>query len=92
MTKLYDITVERVKTPLAVKRFGVRFGWKLDSDAKNVFQTGYTVRVSLDGAAVWEKSEQSGETTDITADAALLPGRLYTVRIESQTTDGETKL
>ncbi|MBO4869261.1 MAG: family 78 glycoside hydrolase catalytic domain [Clostridia bacterium] len=88
MTKLYDITVERVKTPLAVKRFGVRFGWKLDSDAKNVFQTGYTVRVSLDGAAVWEKSEQSGETTDITADAALLPGRLYTVRIESQTTDG----
>ena len=36
MVKLYDLTVERVKEPLAVKRSGVRFGWKLDSDEKDV--------------------------------------------------------
>ena len=34
MTRLYDITVERVKEPLAVKCKGVRFGWRLESDGR----------------------------------------------------------
>ncbi|MBO4421846.1 MAG: family 78 glycoside hydrolase catalytic domain [Clostridia bacterium] len=89
MTRMYDITVERVKEPLAVRRGGVRFGWKLDSDAENVYQTGYTVAVFLDGEPVWEKSEKSAQTVDVTAGVEFLPGRKYTVEITSQTSDGE---
>jgi len=89
MVKLYDLTVERVKEPLAVKRSGVRFGWKLDSDEKDVFQTGYTVTVLLDGEKAWEKKEQTDNTVDITLDCELLPGKKYTVKVKSITTAGE---
>ena len=88
MVKLYDLTVERVKEPLAVRCENVRFGWKLDSDEKNTVQTGYTVTVYLDGEQVWEKTEQSDETVDVTCGAELLPGRLYTVEVSSETNAG----
>ena len=79
MVRLYDLTVERVREPLAVKRSGVRFGWKLDSDEKDVMQTGYSLTVFLDGEPVWEKKEDTDNTVDITADTEFLPGKLYTV-------------
>ena len=89
MVRLYDLTVERVKEPLAVKRSGVRFGWKLDSDEKDVMQTGYSLTVFLDGEPVWEKKEDTDSTVDITADAEFLPGKLYTVEVTAKTSAGE---
>ena len=89
MVKIYDLTVERVKEPLAVKRGGVRFGWKLDSDEKNVMQTAYTVKVSLEGKTVWEISEESANTVDVTADSAFLPGKKYEFEVVSYTTAGK---
>ena len=61
MIKMYDLTAERVKEPRAVKKSGVRFGWKLDSDEKDVMQTGYSLTVFLDGEPVWEKKEDTDE-------------------------------
>ena len=75
MTRLYDITVERVKEPLAVKREGVRFGWRLESDEKDVFQTSCTVTVSLDGQTVWEGRYDGSRTVDVTSDAVFLTGK-----------------
>ena len=89
MVRLYDLTVERVREPLAVKRSGVRFGWKLDSDEKDVMQTGYSLTVFLDGEPVWEKKEDTDNTVDITADAEFLPGKLYTVEVTAKTSAGE---
>ncbi len=88
MTRLYDITVERVKEPLAVKREGVRFGWRLESDGKDVFQTSCTVTVSLDGQTVWEGRYDGSRTVDVTSDAVFLPGKKYDVTVESNTTAG----
>lgn len=88
MTRLYDITVERVKEPLAVKCKGVRFGWRLESDGKDVFQTSYAVTVSLDGAVVKTIAGEGTRTVDVTLDEALLPGKKYDVTVESYTTDG----
>ena len=89
MVKLYDLTVERVKEPLAVKRSCVRFGWKLESDEEDVFQTRYEIKVSLDGKTVWEKTEETDNTVDITLDTELLPGKKYGVIVKSYTTAGE---
>ena len=91
MIKLYDITTERVKEPLSVRCEGVRFGWKLDSDEKGVFQTGCTVTVSLDGETVWKTEREGGCTTDITADTVFLTGRKYTVEVTSKTNKGECR-
>ena len=88
MTRLYDITVERVNEPLAVRREGVRFGWRLESDGKDVFQTSYAVTVSLDGAVVKTIAGEGTRTVDVTLDEALLPGKKYDVTVESYTTDG----
>lgn len=88
MIRLYDLTVERVKEPLAVKCEGVRFGWKLDSDENDVFQKSYTVTVSLDGQTVRVIRGEGTQTVDVAAGAVFLPGRKYDVAVESVTTAG----
>ena len=89
MVKLYGLTVERVKEPLAAPCKNVRFGWKLGSDENNVVQNGYSIAVLLNGERVWEKEEETDNTVDVRADVEFLPGRYYTVEVTSRTTAGD---
>ncbi|MBQ3870352.1 MAG: family 78 glycoside hydrolase catalytic domain [Clostridia bacterium] len=89
MTKLYDLTVERAKHPLALPTSGLRFGWKLDSDGKNVKQTAYRLTVKQDGRTVYDKKTASSQTVDVTPKISFAPGKEYEYTVTSYTTDGE---
>ncbi len=91
MVRLYNLTTERVKEPLAVKCENVRFGWKLDTDEKDVMQKSCKITVSLDGKTVWESAAETDETVDITSGARFLPGKKYKVEVISETTAGECR-
>ena len=43
MLKLYDFSVDYVKSPTLVRTVGLRFGWKLDSDRRDVLQSTYRI-------------------------------------------------
>ena len=88
MTKLYDLTVERAKQPLALGKSGLRFGWKLDSDAQNVKQTAYRLKIETDGKTVYDEKIDSDVTVDVTPDATFEAGKKYVYTVTSYTTDG----
>lgn len=62
-----DMTVEHMRRPLGIDCHAPRFGWKLQSDANDVRQTGYRLVISSDTGVVADtgrvKSDQSIEVT-----------------------------
>ncbi|MBP5209996.1 MAG: family 78 glycoside hydrolase catalytic domain [Clostridia bacterium] len=89
MTHLYDLTVERVRSPLAVGTRELRFGWKIASDARDVRQTAYRLSLSeADGPLVWEGEEAGDKTVDVVPPVELEAGKRYVWTITSYTTDG----
>jgi len=58
MTRLYDLTTEKLTRAAAVDEIFPRFCWKIESDEPNVMQVSYCVEV-LDslGESVWSSEE-----------------------------------
>lgn len=54
MLNLYDLTVDFSKKQLLAETEGLRFGWKLNTDARGVKQTSYSLTITRDGRPVFD--------------------------------------
>ena len=88
MTEIYKLTTEREINPVVSKTSGIRFGWKLRSDAENVKQVSYRIIIKNRFKTVYDCLQHGDETVDITPDITYEPGEEYVVTIISDTTDG----
>ena len=92
MLKLYDFSVDYVTNPTLVRTTGLRFGWKLDSDRRDVLQKTYRITVSNEnGIAADTDTVESTAFFDITIPALCLASRTdYTVTVTVTDNHGDT--
>ena len=67
MTRLYDLTTEKLTRAVGIDVCCPRFGWKIASGASNVVQKSYWIEVrDEDGEVVWDTGRvESGENWEI---------------------------
>ena len=92
MLNLYDFSVDYVKEPSLVRTKGLRFGWKLDSDRKNVLQSTYRIVISNEnGIAADTGTVTDTAFFDITIPDLCLASRTdYTVTVTVTDNYGDT--
>jgi len=90
---LTNLTVELENMPLGLDEARPRFGWRIDSDAKNVKQTAYQVIVKKADEVVWDSGKvESAESQWIEyAGKALEARTAYTWSVKSWGTSGEAE-
>ena len=83
MLKIYDFSVDYIKEPSLVRTKGLRFGWQLDSDRKNVLQSTYRIVISNEnGIAADTGTVTDTAFFDITIPDLCLASRTdYTVTV-----------
>ncbi|NMP38250.1 MAG: family 78 glycoside hydrolase catalytic domain [Clostridiales bacterium] len=83
MIKLKRLTVERTVTPNAVPLSGLRFGWIIESDAAEVYQTSYRLRIFSEGSSIYDSGTlESACSVDVPAQPQLEPGCEYSWSVE----------
>ena len=92
MLKLYDFSVDYVKSPTLVRTVGLRFGWKLDSDRRDVLQSTYRIVIEIEnGIAADTGIVVSSAFFDITIpDLCLASGTDYKVTVTVTDNHGDT--
>ena len=90
---LTNLTVELENMPLGLDEACPRFGWRIDSDAKNVKQTAYQVIVKKADEVVWDSGKvESAESQWIEyAGKALEARTAYIWSVKSWGTSGEAE-
>ncbi len=91
MLKLYDLSINAVKTPAYAPCKDLYIGWKLDSDQTDVLQTAYTaaiVKVGCDTPA-W-MGEGTTKSIHVPVDAVLDTRSDYTLTVTVTDNHGET--
>ena len=83
LLEVRDLVVEHQKSPLGIDCAEPRFGWKLVSSQKNVFQTGYQLKVFTEcGLNADSGKIESGESIENTiANWKTKPMTSYQVRV-----------
>ncbi len=91
MVRVYDIRVNHLVSPLGMGDASPRFGWKMESDVRNVFQTAYRVTVCSGERCVFDTGEVcSDETQNIPYEGEPLESReRLRIRVCVKTTAGE---
>jgi len=94
-TVVKDLRVEYMKNPIGLDEPQPRFSWKLESDERGVFQTAYTIIVSLDESfdrIVWNSGEVvSDQSVAIVYEGtALLPATRYFWKVQVKDRDSHT--
>ncbi len=81
MLIIRDFSIDYVKNPTLVRTHGLRFGWKLESDRKNVRQTSYRIAVMHGDTVVADTGTvDDAAYFDLTVPALSLASRTdYTV-------------
>ena len=92
MLKLYDFSVDYVKSPTLVRTVGLRFGWKLNSDRRDVLQSTYRIVIENEnGIAADTGIVVSTAFFDITIpDLCLASGTDYKVTVTVTDNHGDT--
>jgi len=88
---LSNLTVELDRAPLGMDEACPRFGWRIESDAKNVKQTAYQITVKTAGGIVWDSGRvETAETQWIEYAGAPLKARTeYSWEVTSWGNAGE---
>lgn len=92
MLNLYDFSVDYVRAPSLVRTTGLRFGWKLDSDRRDVLQKNYRIVIANEnGIAADTGVVESTAFFDLTIPGLTLAGRTdYTVTVTVTDNHGDT--
>jgi len=95
MLTIVDVRTEYRETPLAIDEPRPRFSWRLESDHRNVVQTGYRLRLSLDQAGnelIWDSGEVKREASVHQGyeGPPLAPRTRYWLHVEVRDNFGET--
>ena len=82
---LTHLTAELASRPLGLDEARPRFGWRIDSEDRDVLQRAYRVTVSREGEILWDSGlVESAETQWIEyAGKALLPRTEYQWKVVS---------
>lgn len=91
MLKIYDITVDFAKEPLAASLRGTRFSWKLDSDKAGVLQADFCIEIFSEKEKVFDSGViESKESVEISFDSLILsPATHYTLTVTVTDNYGE---
>ncbi len=78
------LTTEYLESPIAVPLIGLRFGWEIESTAKNQRQIAYRIIVKTNGTTVWDSGKvYSSETNGIEySGERLSPRKKYLWRVK----------
>ena len=91
MLKLYDLSINAVKTPAYAPCKDLYIGWKLDSDHTDVLQTAYTAAIVKVGCETpaWT-GEGTTKSIHVPVDAVLDTRSDYTLTVTVTDNHGET--
>ncbi|MBQ8407811.1 MAG: family 78 glycoside hydrolase catalytic domain [Clostridia bacterium] len=91
MLKIYDLTVDLVKNPLAASLCGTRFSWKLDSERSGTYQKSYRLVIASEGNPFFDSGVIEGnESVEISFPAlSLSPATVYSLTVEITDNYGE---
>ena len=91
MLKLYDLSINAVKTPAYAPCKDLYIGWKLDSDQTDVLQTAYTAAIVKVGCETpaWT-GEGTTKSIHVPVDAVLDTRSDYTLTVTVTDNHGET--
>lgn len=78
MLKIYDFSVNYAVSPTLIPIKAIRFGWKLESEERDVLQASYRIVIT-------KESETVADT------GTVLSGRLFNVGIDGLTLDSKTE-
>ncbi|MBR5870321.1 MAG: family 78 glycoside hydrolase catalytic domain [Clostridia bacterium] len=92
MLNIYDFSVDYVIAPTLVRTRGLRFGWKLDSDNKDVLQKDYRIVIADENGITADTGViESSSYFDITIPDLILSSRTdYTVTVTVHDNHGDT--
>lgn len=92
MLKIYDVTVDLVKKPLAASKIDTRFSWKLDSDKPNSSQKSFRAIIQNDTETIFDSDIiESRETVGVVFDGLVLESAtVYTLALKVTDNCGET--
>ena len=84
MIVIKRLTTEYLESPIAVPLIGLRFGWEIESTAKNQRQIAYRIIVKTNGTTVWDSGKvYSSETNGIEySGERLSPRKKYLWRVK----------
>ena len=92
MLKIYDVSINHIKEYVLVKRSGLRFGWKLSSDKRDVRQSSYRIIINDGDATIFDSGvEMSEKSFEVCYDELkLASGRDYTLTVICTDNNGES--
>lgn len=92
MLKIYDITVDLVKQPLAASVQGTRFSWKTESDRASVRQQSFRAKISSESGTVFDSGIiESRESVEVSFPSlTLAPATRYILELTVVDDKGET--
>ena len=92
MTKLYDLTTEKLKRATGIDLQYPRFGWKISSDVQDLKQVSYRVTVTdRDGDTVWDSGVVISDELGTVYDGEDLTfAEDYVWEVEVKLSDGGT--
>ena len=92
MTKLYDLTTEKLRRAPGIDVRYPRFGWKISSDAKDLKQVSYRLLVKdKDGDVVWDSgTTESDEPGAVYDGEDLCFAEDYVWELSADFSNGET--
>ena len=74
--KIQHLLTENLTNPIGLDSHQPRFSWQLISDERNISQTAYEIKVSVDKRQVWETGKVvSNESVQVTYAGAVLQSR-----------------
>lgn len=77
MLRLYDLSVNAVKAPLAIPCRDLRFAWKLSSDKQDVHQTSYRITLHSAADVLWDSGSMASSNSIHVRCPITLPSRTH---------------
>ncbi|MBE6657817.1 MAG: hypothetical protein E7604_05155 [Ruminococcaceae bacterium] len=92
MLKIYDFSIDYVRNPSLIRTKDLRFGWKLDSDRRDVLQTAYRIVIENEAGTTADTGVlESDAFFDITIPHLHLSSRTdYTVTVTAWDNCGDS--
>ena len=89
-----NLLTENLSNPIGLDVIIPRFTWQFSSDKRNVIQTAYEVKVSLNATTVWESNKISSDSSVQVAykGTALQSGKKYIWQVRVWDNDGKASL